>query len=80
MANRRISEFGTFLLDFLYPLFPRESPDPVLAKVMSSGLRSLLDKKDQGDKSFLKVDYFFRFVVCCLLFCYFAVCYASFIT
>ena len=60
VSNVRISQYGTFLLDLLYPIFPRSQPDPAIEAVINTGLRNLLDSKSRDDKSQYKIDWFFR--------------------
>ena len=59
VINHRISQYGTYLLDFLYPLFPRMQPDPAVESAINTGLRSLLNEK-KGSKGEYKIDWFFR--------------------
>eukprot|EP01084_Bolivina_argentea_P307717 531909_1 len=60
VSNYRISQYGTFLLDFLYPIFPRSQPDPAVESAINTGLRSLLTQKSSGGKGQYKIDWFFR--------------------
>ena len=61
VSNYRISQYGTFLLDFLYPIFPRSQPDPAVESAINTGLRSLLTQKNNAkNKGQFKIDWFFR--------------------
>eukprot|EP01083_Nonionella_stella_P084560 234136_1 len=63
VSNYRISQYGTFLLDFLYPIFPRSQPDPAVESAINTGLRGLLNQKQSGNKKgggIYKIDWFFR--------------------
>ena len=55
VSDYRISQYGTFLLDFLYPIFPRTQPDPAVESAINTGLRSLLNEKQRGKDGAYKI-------------------------